>query len=178
MISYNIDMDMWNWQTAVSSNGYGIDWKSYVPDTVSVEAIEDNGFFVRTLSTKFAFRGESMTTKDGWRSTPMLHRSAATLDPRAFLGTGHRSGPRRTHHGRLPTRLPARGMSPMTPQEVCMSGGILTTCQRGLHERSTLLLWFRSAPSTATSPSPPHRKSLSLPAASLIAPRAAPRRGH
>ncbi len=49
----SLDRDIWNWQTAVMATSYGIDWKKFLPEGVTVENVGDKKFLRQYLEKEF-----------------------------------------------------------------------------------------------------------------------------
>ncbi len=60
----NIERDIWNWQNAITANSYGIDWKKFLPEDISIENVRDNEYLKNYLERKYYQSGKVSEFKD------------------------------------------------------------------------------------------------------------------
>ncbi len=54
----NLQLDIKNWQKAIMTQSYNVDWKKYIPSDVSIECVKNNECFINYLQNKYYNSGE------------------------------------------------------------------------------------------------------------------------
>jgi hypothetical protein len=60
----NIERDIRNWQKSVAANSYGVDWKKFLPEDISIENVRDNEYLKNYLERKYYQPGKVSEFKD------------------------------------------------------------------------------------------------------------------
>ncbi len=53
----DIDRDVWNWQRAVSAKSHGVEWKQFLPSSITLEEVQDEKFLREYLDKEFYSSG-------------------------------------------------------------------------------------------------------------------------
>jgi hypothetical protein len=53
----DIDHDVWNWQRAVSAKSHGVEWKQFLPPSITLEEVQDEKFLRGYLNEEFYISG-------------------------------------------------------------------------------------------------------------------------
>lgn len=54
----DIDRDIWNWQDAISKESYGIQWKQFLPPSITADQVADKVFLKHYLEKEFYASGQ------------------------------------------------------------------------------------------------------------------------
>ena len=60
----NIEHDIWNWQNAITANSYGVDWRKFLPEDISIESVRDNEYLKNYLEKKYYQPGKILEFRD------------------------------------------------------------------------------------------------------------------
>jgi len=91
MFRENISRDMWNWREAMSISGYGIDWKQFLPESFSSDAVRDENRLRSYLEQQYYLPGKVSEFKSWMEQHINAEEIAADLE--TLMGRAFTPGP-------------------------------------------------------------------------------------